>query len=143
MAKMMMGQIDHARSRVRAIRTKLIGGAPDTQKTFCVSDLVTGLRNGKVSFTGAQLQKFTQQWADEYASSLNSYNRTSFENVLLENAFTPQRAAEKARWEAEHKIHQARLNKVNAEATTVEDAIVLGDNAAALAALTAFANFKL
>jgi hypothetical protein len=137
-----MGQIDHARARVRSIKTELIGPAPDKQKTYSVEDLVEGLRDGSVSFTGNQLREFAQEWADQYSKSY-SYNRTSFESVVLENAFASERAAEKKRFDTEQAIYIARLNKVNDEATKVEDAIVLGDNAAALAALTAFAAFEL
>ena len=142
MAKMMMGQIDHARARVRGIKANLIGKPPKKEKKYDVCDLVAGLRAGDIVFTGPQLQKFAQQWAEQYAASQSSYNRISFEDVVLDNAFAQERAAEKKRYEAENLVYQNTLKRVNDEATAVEDAIVLGDNAAALAALTAFAAFK-
>jgi len=142
MAKMLMGQIDHARARVRAIKQELIGKSPASLKTYSVSDLVEGLRDGTIVFTGPQLQKFAQEWANQYARSQSSYNRTSFESVVLEYAFAQERAADKKRYEAENLVYQNLSKRVNDEATKVEDAIVLGDNAAALAALQAFASFK-
>jgi len=143
MAKMMMGQIDHARARVRAIKNGLIGEAPERQKTYEVRDLVNGLRDGTVKFTGAQLQKFAQEWADQYSKDNHSYNRVNFESTVLGYAFSTERAAEKARFDTENAVYQERLGKVQAEATKVEDAIVLGDQHAALIALQAFAAFEL
>ena len=143
MAKMMMGQIDHARARVRNIKADLLGKSPENKKQYSVNDLVTGLRDGAVSFTGPQLRDFAQEWADQYSKEYSSYNRVSFEDVVLEHAFATERAAEDKRWEAEITVFNDRKDKINAEATKVEDAIVLGDNAAALAALTSFAQFTL
>ena len=142
MAKMLMGQIDHARARVRAIKQGLIGKAPESVKTYSVSDLVAGLRDGTVVFTGPQLQKFAQEWADQYTKDRSSYNRTSFESVVLENTFPQERAADQKRYDAEKVVYDNLCRRVNDEATKVEDAIVLGDNAAALQALQAFAAFK-
>lgn len=142
MAKMMMGQIDHARARVRNIKGGLIGKAPDAPKSYRVQDLVEGLRDGTVVFTGPQLQKFAQEWADQYVKDRSSYNRVNFESVVLENAFAQDRAADQKRYDAEKLVYDNLSRRVNEEATKVEDAIVLGDNAAALAALTAFAAFK-
>lgn len=142
MPKMMMGQIDHARARVRAIKAELLGKAPKREKQYDIADLVEGFRDGTVAFTGPQLQKFAMQWAESYAKERFRYDRPSFESIVLENAFAAERAADKKRFEAENLVYQNRLRKVNAEATKVEDAIVLGDQAAALLALQAFAAFK-
>jgi hypothetical protein len=142
MAKMMMGQIDHARSRVHAITSELLGKAPDREKSYSVTDLVVGLRDGTVKFTGPQLTAFAKEWADQYAKETSSYNRVNFETIVLQNAFAKERAAEKARFEKENEVYQDRVRRVNDKATAVEDAIVLGDQQAALAALTDFANFK-
>jgi len=142
MAKMMMGQIDHARARVRNIKTELVGKAPEQPKSFSTCDLVVGLRDGTVVFTGPQLQKFAQAWADQYHLSRSSYNRINFEQVVLDAAFAQERAEDKKRYDAEKLVYDNLSRRVNDEGTKVEDAIVLGDNAAALAALTAFAAFK-
>ena len=143
MAKMMMGQIDHARGRVRNIKAELLGSSPEKQRTYSVRDLVVGLRSGDVKFSGPQLQKFAQEWANQYAREVSSYNKPSFENIVLDYAFGADRAKEKARYEAEYATYSARSKLVNAEATKVEDAIVLGDQHAALAALTDFAAFTI
>jgi len=142
MAKMMMGQIDHARERVRKIKAELIGKAPASMKQYNVADLVAGLRDGDVVFTGPQLQKFAQEWADQYAREQSGYNRVSFESVVLGNAFAQERAADKKRFDAEDLVYQNRARKVHEKAAAVEDAIVLGDQHAALAALQDFAAFK-
>ena len=143
MAKMMMGQIDHARSRVRAIKSELLGEAPDRQKSYNVTDLVVGLRDGTVKFTGPQLTAFAKEWADQYARETSSYNRVNFETIVLQKAFAKERAADKARFDKENKVYQDRVRRVNEKATAVEDAIVLGDQHAALVALQEFAEFKL
>ena len=142
MAKMMMGQIDHARARVRAIKNGLLGSAPDDKKKYTTRDLVDGLKDGTVKFTGTQLQKFAQEWADQYTRESSSYSKPSFESIVLEYAFGKERAAEKARFDAEQAVYLALLQRVGAEATKVEDAIVLGDQHAALVALQEFAAFK-
>ena len=141
MAKMMMGQIDHARDRVRTIKAGLLGKAPERQKSYSVADLVNGLRTGEVKFSGAQLQRFAQEWAEQYTQEDRSYNRPSFESIVLEYAFAKDRTAEKTRFEAENEIYQALALVVNGRATAVEDAIVLGDQHAALLALQEFAAF--
>ena len=138
-----MGQIDHARARVRTIKAELTGTAPKPEKKYQISDLVTGLRDGTVKFTGPQLAAFSKEWAEQYAKETSSYNRTNFEAIVLAHSFKKQREAEKKRFEAENKVYQDRRAKVNAEATKVEDAIVLGDQHAALVALQEFAAFKL
>ena len=142
MAKMMMGQIDHARSRVRNIKNELLGKAPDRQKEYNTRDLVKGLRDGTVSFTGAQLQRFASEWAESYVNSESSYNQPSFESIVLEKAFSTARSQEKKRFTKETDVYKAKLNLINDKAVAVEDAIVLGDNAAALAALQDFAAFR-
>lgn len=142
MAKMMMGQIDHARARVRAIRSELLGEAPKLPKTYEISDLVQGLRNGEVAFTGTQLLQFAQEWVEDYTNERNSYRRPNFEAKVLEYAFATERKAEEQRYKAQKMKYDALCHKVNTEATKVEDAIVLGDQHAALAALQAFASFK-
>ena len=58
MAKMMMGQIDHARQRVRSIKQSLLGKSPESQKTYSVRDLCNGLRDGTVKFSGPQLRPY-------------------------------------------------------------------------------------
>lgn len=143
MAKMMMGQIDHARARVRAIKAELLGKEPKPKETWDTNDLVNGLKDGTVKFTGAQLSKFAQEWVQAYSNSGSSYNKPTYERIVLDNAFQKERAADKKRYDAENALYQSRKERVHAEATKVEDAIVLGDQHAALEALTAFAAFKL
>lgn len=142
MPKMMMGQIEHARARVRAIRSALIKSAPEMPKQYTTSDLADGLRSGDIAFTGKQLQAFAQEWADEYSKSL-SYSRPNFETIVTQYIYADARAAEQARYKIEKEAYDRRCAVVNAEATKVEDAIVLGDQHAALQALTEFANFDL
>lgn len=141
MSKMMMGQIDHARQRVRDIKSRLLGEKPDSEKTWSTRDLSCGLRDGTVKFTGPELATFAKEWADAYLREQSSYNRPSFEGIVLGKAFAKERAAEKKRYDAELAAYEAIRIKVDAKATAVEDAIVLGDQHAALAALQDFANF--
>jgi hypothetical protein len=142
MPKMMMGQIDHARSRVGAIKAELLGEAPKPPKQYKVEDLVDGLRTGEVQFTGSQMLQFANEWVDEYLDSRSPYHRPSFESKVLEYAFASERKTEETRYKAQREKYNALCHKVNAEATKVEDAIVLGDQHAALVALQEFAKFR-
>ena len=142
MPKMLMGQIDHARGRVRQITKELLGEAPKKPAVMHVSDMVQALRTGELSFSGKQLQDMLNDWTEEYATRRSTYSSPTLETTLLQNAFTKRRADEQAQYEAELEKYRARQAKVNAEATKVEDAIVLGDQHAALAALQSFAKFR-
>jgi hypothetical protein len=142
MAKMMMGQIDHARARVRAIKTELLGKSPKPPKVYTIDDLVQGFRDGTVVFAGTELLQFAKEWVEDYTNERNSYRRPNFENTVLEYAFKEEREADQARYERQRVQYDALAHKVNTEATKVEDAIVLGDQHAALAALQSFASFK-
>jgi len=142
MPKMMMGQIDHARARVRSIKATLIGKAPVNQKAYNTRDLVNGLRTGEVKFSGVQLQRFAQEWADQYSQETSSYSKPNFESIVLEYAFAKARTAEKTRYDAEFAAYSRLRDIVNEKANAVEDAIVLGDQHAALIALQEFAAFN-
>ena len=142
MPKMLMGQIDHARGRVRQITRELLGEAPKKPAALHVSDMVQALRTGELSFSGKQLLDMVNEWTEEYAMKRSTYSSPSLEAVLLKNAFIKSRAVEEEKYQAELEKYRARQAKVNAEATKVEDAIVLGDQHAALAALQSFAKFK-
>jgi len=142
MSKMMMGQIDHARKRVRDIKAGLLGKAPEPEKVYHINDLTVGLRDGTVTFTGAELKAFAQEWAEESLSSTSRYNKVSFESIVLAKAFAKERAAEKKRYDLEKAAYDSIRDRVAEKATAVEDAIVLGDQHAALAALQDFAAFK-
>jgi hypothetical protein len=143
MAKMLMGQIDHARARVRTIKAKLIGDRPKNKEEYDIECLVKALCKGEIAFTGPALQNILAQWTDDYTLNQSRYNRLNLEEVVLTHAFLPERALEETRYDREITEWNARSEKVNAEAVVVEDAIVLGDHASALAALTAFAAFEL
>ena len=62
--------------------------------------------------------------------------------AACDTGFSTQRSQEKSRFDKEKAIWDARCDLVHDKATAVEDAIVLGDNAAALAALQDFAAFR-
>ena len=143
MPKMLMGQIDHARGRVRQIKKELLGEAPKKPDALHVADMVHALRTGELSFSGKQLQDVLNDWTEAYATKRSLYSSPSLETTLLQKAFIKSRAVEEEKYEAELEKYRARAAKVNAEATKVEDAIVLGDQHAALAALQSFAEFKL
>ena len=142
MAKMMMGQITHARERVAQIKRNLIGEAPDARISFDIEDIATSLEDGTLVFTGPQLQKVVSDWAIACRGKA-SYHCPNLQNILRDAAYPLERAADKNRYDAEQAKYEARVKAANAEATKVEDAIVLGDNKAALDALIAFAAFRL
>lgn len=161
MAKMMMGQIDHARKRVAELKAEKSGVAPTGPKALTGSTYKKAFKDGAIKTTPAKLK---QAW-DCYTSGilrphvekqeLYCYGPTpnqityeigeaatsSMEDALASFEYEKVNAAEVTRFNKEREIYQLRQEALELEASTVEDAIVLGDQHAALAALQNFAAF--
>ena len=161
MAKMLMGQIDHARNRVKALKAEKLGGSPDAPKIKGSSNVLEGLRDGTITVTGPQLRKafeafvsktVSRQVDEQSGNYQNNYTSTyriierapsSVEAALATDVYFKENTAEVTRFEQETELYNLNKEALDLEASRVEDAIVLGDQHAALQALQDFAKFTL
>ena len=160
MSKMMMGQIDHAKKRVAELKLQKYGNTPKPPKIKGGSHVLKALLAGDVTVTGAQIRKAFDNYVNkEVADNLkedsgtymNDYKKTysitkqvpsSVENALAAIIYAKPNTAEVERFESETELYSARKEAINIAATDCEDAIVLGDQQAALLALQHFAAFE-
>lgn len=161
MAKMMMGQIDHARRRVAELKAKKLGGAPGAPEIKGGADVLEALRDGTITVTGPQLRKAfeafvsktgSRQVDEDSGNYQNNYTSTyriierapsSVEAALATGVYFKENTAEVTRFEQETKLFRLNKEILDLEASRVEDAIVLGDQHAALQALQDFDAFSL
>jgi hypothetical protein len=163
MAKMMMGQIDHARDRIKQLKAEKLGAAPKVPAFMDTDELHTALRDGSVVPFPAQMKKalhnFTTKKPSRRIKRKNErwdYNRQQHvsDGVTVVEVIPDSISAalcdlinEKEIDEAiqiyseEQKEYLRRSKILDDESTKVEDAIVLGDQHAALIALQEFAAF--
>ena len=160
-AKMMMGQIDHARDRIRSIKAEKLGPSPKQPEVIEVVGLRVGLKDGSIVPTGPQLRRALSNFVDGiisvratsnsvYSTRNRAYSNNyavkdrapeNLEDALIDVLFESSISADVKVWQDATAEYQ-RLSKIlNDRAAIVEDAIVLGDNSAALLALQEFAAF--
>jgi hypothetical protein len=148
MAKMMMGQIDHARQRVAELKKAKLGDQPKTPDLKGAGDILKALREGSVTVTGPQLRKafdaYILHYSNNYTStySLKKSAPQSVEAALATVIYIKENTAEVSRFEQETELFNLNQEALNLKASEVEDAIVLGDQHAALAALNDFAAYE-
>ena len=165
MAKMLMGQIDHARGRITTITKQKLGPAPKPPVIEEAKGTMAEIRQGKIVPTPAQLKLALSNYVnrvpipivDSEGGSWDYQTRTHSSRryfvgeevrdtlgACLTDVINGKRdTAAVAIWAAANEKYENDKARLTAEAVAVEDAIVLGDQAAALAALTAFAAFEL
>lgn len=161
MAKMMMGQIDHARNRVAALKAEKLGKQPAVPKIKGASNVLTAFREDSLSVTGPQLRRAFDAYINKTVSKVvdedsgnysNGYKSTysikeiapsSVEAALATEIYRKENTAEVFRFEQETTLFNLNKEVLDLEASRVEDAIVLGDQHAALQALQDFAAFTL
>ena len=157
----MMGQIDHARERIQSIKAEKRGPSPEQPEVIEVVGLRIGLKDGSIVPTGPQLRRALSNFVDgvvsERATSNSIYstqNRAysnnysikqrapeSLEDALIDVLFENSISTDVKIWQATTAEYE-RISKIlNDRAAIVEDAIVLGDQHAALLALQEFAAF--
>lgn len=161
MPKMMMGQIDHARARIKEIKAEKLGNPPADPDVPGKEQLLEELLNGTVAVSPAQLKRAFAEFINQTPSDrINSTSRYSYsasktvkkyaitlktpesvDQALVNVVYSNRIAEEIVRWTAESREYD-RIEKIlNERANVVEDAIVLGDQAMALQALQEFAAF--
>jgi hypothetical protein len=160
---MLMGQINHARNRIKVLTAEKLGNQPDWPEVPTEKDFRDGVREGNITITPALLKNAIEAWTTRAprlevcrASSQWDYNSRThvrkparietrntgdLPDYLAYVYFQKKYEAAVAVYEAELLEYNRRKALIDSEATEVEDAIVLGDNAAALAALQKFAAF--
>jgi hypothetical protein len=163
MAKMLMGQINHARERIKALTVEKLGKAPEVPQLPTEKDFKKGLKDGSISLSPTFVTEAIGNWTaamprTEIKTSSGSWNyRTQGYNpgscsikstcggdlgdYLAYTWFQNTHEALVAEWKADNTEYKRREKIIKKEAGRVEDAIVLGDHAAALAALERFADF--
>jgi len=139
MSKMTYKQIDHARARLATIERSLVGPAPTTVADPDFDEFVEALLDGTAVLTPAKFQTAIDEFLKARRKHSNYYNRPTIEKFIIAAVNATTRAKAEAVYAAEKATYDARNAVVSAEATKVEDQIVLGDQKAALAALQAFA----
>ncbi len=163
MAKMMMGQIEHARARLKTIAAEKIGPKPASPKRLSVKDLLEGIIAGTIRVTPALLRTACNDWVagaevptvkeDTHWDHRAQTQRSSFsierkklgsiEGYVASIFYSKENDAELERFKNESNVYADRKDIVTREATSVEDQIVLGDQLAAANALTAFAALEI
>lgn len=161
MPKMLMGQIDHARKRVKQIKAEKVGAKPTLPDTMSQDELHEQIKSGELNIPLKTVQEAFAAFRDgrkfklPQERNIYSYqeNRRIYTTVLDDKVPDSIDAAIRyilieeqiAKDVSEYKIAlekwTALERAVELEATSVEDAIVLGDQSAALKALKKFADF--
>jgi len=162
MSKMLMGQINHARDRVSQLKAEKLGPEPARAVYKGASTLKEELRSHTVKELSAAVIK--RGWEDYLAGKnltlvteisgkySNGYVSTyklekkapsSVEDAIAAVLYLKVNTQTFDRWEQEKELFNLRQEALNLKAQTVEDAIVLGDQQAALHALNEFAAFEL
>lgn len=160
MAKMLMGQIDHARKRLAEIKAEKLGASPaDPEikgKTELHSGLLDGtitvsptaLKNGFVRYTAQtpidRVKKDSGTYRNNYTDSYSIRKCVpgSIDSAIADEYFYFDNVAEIERFEAETELYKLRKETLRVKSTFVEDAIVLGDQQLALVALRDFIAFE-
>jgi len=158
-----MGQITHARERIVTITAEKLGPRPAPPEKLDHDEVMRSIRNGDTVVKPTQLRQALDNYVnrtpvDEITSSGGKYDyrtgktssktyyltqtvRSTLSQCLADVVAPPSYAADLQVWKKDQKEWERRRDLIKGEAVAVEDAIVLGDNAAALAALQAFVNF--
>ena len=160
MAKMLMGQINHARQRVKELAAEKSGPTPESMSLSDAETLLKQLRNGTIAVTKAQIctafdafvngtkvnaaKVETGSYRNNYETthSLRERKATSVEDALASVVFKKSNSKEAQRYASELELYRLRAEGVKIRAQAVEDAIVLGDQQAALIALREFAAWE-
>ncbi len=162
MAKMMMGQIDHARKRIKEIKAEKRGAVPKRPVLLGGNDVLSAIRDGDISISAGRLRQAFDAFLDRVVApnlikqsgryrdgvyqddtySITDTAPKSIEDALAAIVYSVENNAEIARWEVETDEYLRITEILDARSAVVEDAIVLGDQHAALQALQEFAAFK-
>ncbi len=160
MSKMMMGQIDHAKKRVQEIKNEKRGKAPKSPEILGGSDVLSAIREGDISISAGRLRQAFDAFLDRVVaptvlkksgSYANDYTDTytisdcipgSVEDALANIVYAAENGEEITRYEEESAEYKRLSEILDDRAAIVEDAIVLGDQHAALLALQEFGAFN-
>lgn len=160
MAKMMMGQIDHARQRVRDLRAAKLGDypkAPDIKNGDCLiqelREETIKLKNGEITMgfyrfihktPSETVIKESGNYQNGYTTSYEVASRkpTTIEDGIADAVYKKHNEQALKEWKKTMELYELRKEAIALKATEVEDAIVLGDQVLALAALQEFSEFQ-
>ena len=152
MAKMLMGQIDHARNRLRELVAAKNGEAPKRPSLVTPANVVEQLKAGELTVKAPLLKRAFDAWVNQEVVESGNYRNnyqdvnelktkipSSLEEALCALIFTDENKQRSDEYCEEKKAYDERVQRIVAESKAVEDAIVLGDHHAALQALQDFA----
>lgn len=147
MAKMMMGQIDHARSRLRQLAgEKIKGSSPSAPQKKTWDNVVEIIENDSSAnpLTPAVIKGALKRFRDDRAENKGRYryNATTLTNFIAHELFDKEYQAAKEIYDAEKAEYDRKAAIVEEARRKAEDVIVLGDQLAVLAALQEFAELE-
>jgi hypothetical protein len=152
-----MGQIDHARNRLRELVAAKTGECPQRPKLVTPADVVKELKDGELTVKPALLKRAFDAWiagealevavveSGNYRNNYQDINElqtkipSSLEEALCSLIYTEENAKRSNAYRDSKKAYEERCQRITKESKAVEDAIVLGDQLAALQALQEFA----
>ena len=163
MAKMLMGQIDHARKRIQALSKLKMTEYPELPAAPSEAEMIKDIRSGKLTITTAQVKKAFNNFLEqvpsprvERESGHYDYSRgrhvggatklidklpDDTEDALRDLLYSKQILADAEEFSIKLDAYNVRKQIIEDKATEVEDIIVLGDQLAAQQALADFAAF--
>lgn len=140
MAKLLMGQINHATDRVRQLAREKLGDAPRKPEELGWSDVQRRLLDGENLLSPTVIQAALVKLR-EAKKKANYYSSPDFRNCVAEVLYEKENARALEKYETEREIHQTRVAAVAKEEARVKDIIVLGDSERILRAIEEFAKF--
>lgn len=160
MAKMLMGQIDHARDRIKELTKLKLDEKPVVPKIRDGSDVLADIKKGNIDVTPAVLKKAWQRFINKTPitiayresgcynyetrrhekgpSQLKESYPDDIETAIRDVIFEKEIAARVSEFTKLDRAYQEKKNKILTKASEVEDYIVLGDVHTALQALKDF-----
>lgn len=163
MAKMLMGQIDHARKRIQALSKLKMTEYPEMPEAPSESEMIKDIRDGKLTITPTQLRKAFNNFIEQVPSPRIERESGHYdyqlgrhvsgaaktvdklpsdtEDALRDLLYNKEILAASKKFTDELRAYEERKRRIEDKATEVEDIIVLGDQLAAQQALADFAAF--
>lgn len=140
MAKLLMGQINHATARVNELAREKLGNRPQKPIEAGWSEVQDRLLEGENLLSPTVIQAALVKLREANKKS-SYYSAPDFRNCVAEVLYEKENARALEKFQTENEIYQTRVRAVKAEEARVKDIIVLGDSERILRAIEEFAKF--
>lgn len=140
MAKLLMGQINHATGRVNELARQKYGDRPRKPPALGWKDVQERLLDGENLLSPTVIQAALVKLRAAKKKS-NFYSTPDFRDCVAEVLYEKENARALEKYETENEIYQTRVKAVAKEEARVKDIIVLGDSERILRAIEEFAKF--